>query len=305
VLSNNNSIMSIWLPIASGILAVFFWGVSFVAIKIALPQMTLETMIFFRQFLGTLTVAIIVGLRGEWQLPSSSNFRRIFLASFVGIVLHQWLQAQGMLTTTAIVTSWLSALAPILIACISWVWLREQFVAVQAVWLLIAGLGAVLVVSGSWQGLLQGEFGGIGTVLVLSSAVVWALYSIMLKSLLYKSNLGMTTLSVLLLGLLMLIPVFVYSEGWKDIRGISSSGWISIVILGVGSTGLASILYNYSLKHISGTLVASLQYPEPLITVAVASLLLHETFTLPMSIGGLLILFGVWRVQSADVYINN
>ena len=60
--------MSTWLPIASGILAVFFWGVSFVAIKIALPQMTLETMIFFRQFLGTLTVAIIVGLRGEWQL---------------------------------------------------------------------------------------------------------------------------------------------------------------------------------------------------------------------------------------------
>ena len=297
--------MITWLPIASGILAVFFWGVSFVAIKIALPQMTLETMIFFRQFLGTLTVAIIVGLRGEWQLRSSSNFRRIFLASFVGIVLHQWLQAQGMLTTTAIVTSWLSALAPILIACISWVWLREQFVAVQAVWLLIAGLGAVLVVSGSWQGLLQGEFGGIGTVLVLSSAVVWALYSIMLKSLLYKSNLGMTTLSVLLLGLLMLIPVFVYSEGWKDIRGISSSGWISVVILGVGSTGLASILYNYSLKHISGTLVASLQYPEPLITVAVASLLLHETFTLPMSIGGLLILFGVWRVQSSDVYINN
>ena len=267
--------------------------------------MTLETMIFFRQFLGTLTVAIIVGLRGEWQLPSSSNFPRIFLASFVGIVLHQWLQAQGMLTTTAIVTSWLSALAPILIACISWVWLREQFVAVQAVWLLIAGLGAVLVVSGSWQALLQGEFGGIGTVLVLSSAVVWALYSIMLKSLLYKSNLGMTTLSVLLLGLLMLIPVFVYSEGWKDIHEISSSGWISVVILGVGSTGLASILYNYSLKHISGTLVATLQYPEPLITVAVASLLLHETFTLSMSIGGLLILFGIWRVQSADVYINN
>ena len=220
-------------------------------------------------------------------------------------MLHQWLQAQGMLTTTAIVTSWLSALAPILIACTSWAWLREKFVAVQAVWLLIAGLGAVLVVSGSWQGLLQGEFGGIGTVLVLSSAVVWALYSIMLKSLLYKSNLGMTTLSVLLLGLLMLIPIFVYSEGWKDIRGISSSGWISVVVLGVGSTGMASILYNYSLKHISGTLVASLQYPEPLITVAVASLLLQETFTLPMSIGGLLILFGVWRVQSADVYINN
>jgi drug/metabolite transporter (DMT)-like permease len=75
--------------------------------------------------------------------------------------------------------------------------------------------------------------------------------------------------------------------------------------LGVGSTGLASILYNYSLKHMSGTLAASLQYPEPLITVVVASLLLQETFTFSMSIGGLLILFGIWRVQSADVHIKH
>ena len=297
--------MIIWLPVASGILAVCFWGVSFVAIKIALPQMKLETMIFLRQLLGTLTVAIIVGLRGEWQFPSRDNLPRIFLTSFVGIVLHQWLQAQGMLTTTAIVSSWLSALAPILIACMSWIWLREQFVPVQAVWLLFGGLGAVLVVSGSWQALFQGRFGGIGTVLVLSSAIVWALYSIMLKTLMYQSNLGMTTLNVLILGLLMLIPLFVYSEGWKDIRAISYPGWISVVILGVGSTGLASILYNYSLKHMSGTLAASLQYPEPLITVVVASLLLQETFTFSMSIGGLLILFGIWRVQSADVHIKH
>ena len=305
VLSHKKSIMIIWLPVASGILAVCFWGVSFVAIKIALPQMQLETMIFLRQLLGTLTVAIIVGLRGEWQFPSRENLPRIFLTSFVGIVLHQWLQAQGMLTTTAIVSSWLSALAPILIACMSWIWLREQFVPVQAVWLLLAGLGAVLVVSGSWQALFQGRFGGIGTVLVLSSAIVWALYSIMLKTLMYQSNLGMTTLNVLILGLLMLIPLFVYSEGWKDIRAISYPGWISVVILGVGSTGLASILYNYSLKHMSGTLAASLQYPEPLITVVVASLLLQETFTFSMSIGGLLILFGIWRVQSADVHIKH
>ena len=163
----------------------------------------------------------------------------------------------------------------------------------------------MLVVSGSWQALFQGRFGGIGTVLVLSSAIVWALYSIMLKTLMYQSNLGMTTLNVLILGLLMLIPLFVYSEGWKDIRAISYPGWISVVILGVGSTGLASILYNYSLKHMSGTLAASLQYPEPLITVVVASLLLQETFTFSMSIGGLLILFGIWRVQSADVHIKH
>ncbi len=190
----------------------------------------------------------------------------------------------------------------------SWVWLREQFVLTQAVWLLIAGLGAVLVASGNWQAMFQGSFGGVGALLVLASAFVWALYSIMLKRLMYNSNNsspGMTTLTVLLLGLLMLIPIFFYSDGWMDMYDISFSGWISVIVLGVGSTGLASLLYNYSLKHVSGTVVASFQYPEPLITVAVASLLLQETVTLAMAIGGLLILLGAWRIQRTDVYANN
>ena len=107
--------MNTRLPIAAGILAVFFWAISFVAIKIALLEMRPETMIFLRQLLGTITVAIIVGLRGRWELPARSDLLRILLASFVGIVLHQWLQAQGMITTTAIASSWLSALAPILL----------------------------------------------------------------------------------------------------------------------------------------------------------------------------------------------
>ena len=170
--------MTTWLPIAAGILAVFFWAISFVAIKIALPEMRPVTIIFLRQLLGTITVAVVVGLRGRWELPARRDLPRILLASSVGIVLHQWLQVQGMLTTTAISSSWLSALAPILIAFMSWVWLREPFVPFQGVWLLIAGLGAVLVASGSWQALFQGSFGGIGALLVLASAFVWAIYTI-------------------------------------------------------------------------------------------------------------------------------
>jgi drug/metabolite transporter (DMT)-like permease len=79
--------MNTWLPIAAGILAVFFWAISFVAIKIALLEMRQETMIFLRQLLGTITVAIIVGLRSRWELPARSDLLRILLASFVGIVL--------------------------------------------------------------------------------------------------------------------------------------------------------------------------------------------------------------------------
>ena len=68
-------------------------------------------------------------------------------------------------------------------------------------------------------------------------------------------------------------------------------------VLGVGSTGIASIMYNYALKHMSGTLAATLLYPEPLLTAALAALFLRESFTMSMAVGGILIIFGVWRLE--------
>ena len=286
---------------AAALLAMSFWAISFVAIKVALPEMRPETMIWLRQLLGVLPVGLIVWLRGDWEKPARGDLSRLALAGFVGVVLHQWLQAQGMLTTTATVSAWLSALAPALIAVMAWLWLRERFMPRQALWLLLAGLGAKLVSAGSWPALLRGSFVGRGDVLVLASALVWALYCILLKRLVRTRKAGTVTLATLFLGWLLLLPLFVLRAGWADLSRIGPSGWTAVLVLGVGSTGIASIMYNYALKHLSGTLAAALQYPEPLLVAAVAGVLLRESFTAAIAVGGLLILFGVWRVERATV----
>ena len=291
--------MTAWLPVAAALLAVSFWALSFVAIKVAMTEMRPETMIWLRQLLGVLTVGLIVWMRGSWEKPARGDLPRLALAGFVGVVLHQWLQAQGMLTTTATVSAWLSALAPALMAVMAWLWLRERFMPRQALWLLLAGLGAILVSAGSWPALLRGSFGGRGVVLVLASALVWALYSILLKRLVRTRKAGTVTLATLFLGWLLLLPLFIWRAGWADLSRIGPSGWAAVLVLGVGSTGLASIMYNYALKHLSGTLAAALQYPEPLLVAVLAGVLLSESFTPAMAVGGLLILFGVWRVERA------
>ena len=280
-------------------MAVFFWAASFVAIKVALPEMGPETMMWLRQLLGTLTAGMIVWLSNGWEKPKRGDLPRIALVSFFGAVLHQSLQAYGMLTTTATVSAWLSALSPALMAVMAWLWLRERFVPRQALWLLLAGLGAMVVAAGSWHELLRGSFGGHGDLLVLASALAWAMYAIMLKKLVSTRSPGTVTLTALFLGWLMLSPLFILRKGWADLAHISPSGWVAVLVLGVCSTGMASMLYNYSLKHISGTLAAALLYPEPLITAVLAGVLLRESFTPEMVAGGILIIFGVWRVERA------
>ena len=79
---------------------------------------------------------------------------------------------------------------------------------------------------------------------------------------------------------------------------------MAVLVLGVGGTGLALLLYNYALQNTQATIVAALQYPEPLIAAGFAWLLLRESLLLGMALGGGLILIGVWLVErsgSSDV----
>ena len=90
----------------------------------------------------------------------------------------------------------------------------------------------------------------------------------------------------------------IYHQSWVDFAGISWVGWTALLVLGVGSTGLAHLLYNYALQSAQTVLVAALQYAEPFITVVLAFFLLGEHFTLAMAAGGGLIIVGVWMVET-------
>ena len=89
--------MMTWLPPAAALLAVSLWAISFAAIKVALAEMSPESMIWLRQLLGALTAGMIVWVRGSWEKPASGDLSQFALAGFVGVVLHQSLQAYEML----------------------------------------------------------------------------------------------------------------------------------------------------------------------------------------------------------------
>ena len=288
-----------WLPISAGLVAVVLWAVSFIAIKFALSEMQPITMIWLRILLGALTVAVVAWRDGRRCLPVvSGDLPKLGAASLIGVVVHQELQANGMMTTTATVSSWLSALAPVLIVVLAWLALGERLLPFQLVGLAIACSGALLVSAGNWQSVLGGSFGGSGDWMVVASALAWAVYTVMTKSLVQTRSPLTVTFSTLTIGWLLLLPQVIYHQSWVDFAGISWVGWTALLVLGVGSTGLAHLLYNYVLQSAQVVLVAALQYVEPFITVLLAFFLLGEHFTLAMAAGGGLIIVGVWMVET-------
>ena len=174
--------------------------------------------------------------------------------------------------------------------------LGEKIRARQGAGLLTAFVGAALV-SGT-SALTSAQQGSQwGALLVLGSAILWALYSILGKRLSSKHPPIVMTAWGMTFGWLPLGLAFLAVQGWRELAGISAPVWLSVVLLGVASTGLAYGLYFYALSSAEAALAAALQYLEPLVTMALAAALLGERLTTGMLAGGALILTGVWVVD--------
>jgi len=100
-------------------------------------------------------------------------------------------------------------------------------------------------------------------------------------------------------GWLMLAPLFLASEGWREWRSLSTAGWGSVLFLGIGCSGLGYLLWYGALSRLPASRVASFLYLEPLVTLVAAATILGEPIEAATVLGGLLVLTGVLLIQRA------
>lgn len=267
------------------LITVVFWGISFVATKAALREVSPVTLIFVRFGLGTALLLGLVWKRGHPPWPPREAWPALALMGFVGIFIHQLLQVFGLTTTSAVNTGWLVGLIPIWSALLSALLLKERFGLLKVLGLAGGFLGALLVIS-------QGKFGRQllelpstrGDFLILISTVNWAVYSILGHGTIKRLGPARATAGAMLFGWLMFVPLFVTGRGWRELPGVSALGYL---------------FWYGALERIEVSRVAVFLYLEPLVTLVAAVILLHEGVGAVTVAGGLLVLLSVFVMQHA------
>ena len=283
-------------------IAVVFWGLSFVATRIALRELSPITLIFTRFALG---VALLFGLRAarrEPLLPAREHWGAMALLGFIGVFVHQLLQVHGLTLTTAVRTGWLIGLIPIWSAVLSTVMLRERLGPGRLVGLGLGAIGAALVVTrGRFEAATFALPSTRGDFLILLSTFNWAIYTTLGRGTLERVGSGRGTPAAMLAGWLLLLPLFVREAGWREWPGLGGPAIAAVLFLGLGCSGLAYLFWNSALERAEASQVAAFLYLEPLVTLAAAVPLLGEEVRASTIFGGLLVLAGVWLVQRAPV----
>ena len=284
--------------IIKSLFAVTVWGASFVATKVSLQYVSPVTVVWMRFAMGLLILGLTVWLSGQFALPKGRDWGYFALLGFLGITFHQWLQSTGLMTSQASTTGWIVASTPIFMALLGFFVLREVLAGYQVAGILLAAFGVLLVVTGgNLESLVEGQFGAPGDLLVMISAVNWAVFSTLSRSGLKKHSSTLMMFYVMSFGWLFSSVLFFAGPGILEIPSIPLDGWPAILFLGIFCSGVAYIYWYDALQVLPVAQTGAFLNLEPIITVIVAALVLREPILIATLVGGITILLGVWLVN--------
>ena len=278
--------------------AVIVWGASFIATKVALQDISPITIVWLRFLMGVLILGLTVILQKQFALPARKEWTYFALLGFLGITFHQWLQSNGLQTSEAGTTAWIVATTPVFMALLGWFLLREKLGWVKISGILLAFVGVLVVVSkGNFASISIGRLGAPGDVLILVSAVNWAVFSALSRRGLKSHHPSLMMFYVMSFGWLLTSLLFIPTNGLAEVGNLTVDGWAAVTFLGIFCSGLAYIAWYDALKALTTAQTGVFLYIEPLVAVVVAFFILGEAITFVSLLGGAIIIFGVWLVN--------
>jgi drug/metabolite transporter (DMT)-like permease len=275
------------------IATVIFWGLSFVATKVALESIPTFTIIFARFSLASVFFAGMM-FRNGFPSFTPRDHVMIFLTAFFEPGLYFIFETLGLVYTTAPKASLIIATVPITVMVLSALILNEKTGRLGIAGILLSLVGIVVLITGDPD--FDWTFGGslMGDLLIFGAVLSAALYIVGARNLGRRySSLEITTMQVFY-GAVFYAPAFIWQLPDISWDSISGRSWGGLVYLTVFATVAAFLCYNYALTKIPASRASVFINGIPVVTAIGAWIILGESLTIFQAGGGVLVLIAVF-----------
>ena len=135
----------------------------------------------------------------------------------------------------------------------------------------------------------------VGTLILLSTPVMWAAYSLLGQKIMQKYDAFLVVSYVSLLGGLCLIPFSLAENTFSQILSLGTLQWLGILYLASTCSLLGYYIWFYVLKK-AGAAASAFLFAEPLVTALFAVAFVGESLSPFVLAGAVLIFVGVYLV---------
>ena len=282
---------------------IFFWGSSFVVVKVALIEGLTPVAIATFRFLvaGALFVLTLLYTKTRdryYRLVVDKNDVPMLLllaltgVTFFFIAQYTGIEMAGASTAAILVT----LLSPIIITIISSKLLAEHLTGRQALGIVIAAAGAFITIAGGTLTFQNEPDFFLGSLILISTPFLWTAYSLLGKKIMEKYDPLLVVSYVNVLGGLCLIPFSIAEHSINKITAMSLNAWLAILYLSVTCSLIGYFIWFYVIKHVGAGVTSTFLFGEPIITVLFATLFAGERVNLMIIGGGALLFLGVYQV---------
>lgn len=276
------------------ILVAIFFGSTFVAGRVIAQVVPPFTAAWIRFFIASLFLLLFSWQKyGPYALPDKKQLTLIILLGFSGMALYNFLFFSGLKLIPASRASIIIALNPVAVALFSRISFKEEFTVLKTFGLIVALVGAVIVISHGDPGILFTSAIGIGELLILGCVACWTCFTLLGKVVMKSIPPLLSVTYACIAGTLLLTVPAVLEGVMPQVFTYSREVWIGLLVLGVLATSLAFTWFYEGVDIIGPSRAGVFLSFVPVCASIMAVVILQEAMDIAFLIGTLLVVFGV------------
>jgi len=272
------------------------WASAFFNIKIATYSYGPLTIAFLRIFFGAIPVIILCYFKKIKIEAFSKDWYWFAIIGLVNLVIPFFLIAYGVQKVQSNLAAILMASTPLTAAVLAHFFTKnEKINLIKSLGILIGFSGIVFLFS---DNLLIHKNNFFSAFVILFGSCFYVIGGLLTLKISNKKNENVTA-SILIWGILILSPISLFFEQpWNLNPRLDST--LSLIYLGIFSTGIAWLLRFYILKHNGLVFQAQVAYLIPIFGVILGFLILNEAITSKVIISLIAVIIGIYIVKKGS-----
>ena len=285
------------------VIAALVWSGAFIAGKFAVPYVSAFTLTFLRFLIASAVLYPVMKLYDRAHTKDNFKLTKKYIPLFlfngiVGMVGYHVLFFTALKYTTAINSSIIGAMNPIVTTIIAAIFIRQKTPPMQIAGILLSFIGVVLTITGGNLSILASFDFNRGDMFMAAAVICWASYAVMSR---VKGAdvppLALTFYSFVFCTIA-LVPFVIWEHPWA-LEKIPASAILSIVFMAVFSSVIGYMLQQIAIKKIGASKSSIFVNLVPVFSIILSVTILGEELMPVKIFTSLLIIAGVCICQLA------
>jgi drug/metabolite transporter (DMT)-like permease len=277
-------------------LVSFFWGTTWLASKRGVKYVPALQLSGMRHLIGGSLYVLYFFIKG-YKFPTKQQFFQIFWMSIVMFVLSNGLSTWSVAYLPSGLSAVIGSITPVWIALFSVFLFRESKLNTITIIGLIVGFAGILVIFSDYINTIFNSGYLIGIILGTIATMTWALGTLYTVKHAKDLNAYFSLGWQMFLSGIMLNVISLVIGNFKPLNQIPLEAYLSVGYLVVIGSIITFGAFIYAIKRLPPAQSSIYAYINPIVAVIIGALLNNEELTIPIIVGTLVTLLGVYFVN--------